>query len=51
MKKKKPKTVKCAYCGREHVPVTPKGYMRPHVKMDGRPCMHGNIPFPEAIKP
>jgi len=38
------KHVKCAYCGREKVPVTKKGYMKPHVKTDGRPCLHVHIP-------
>jgi hypothetical protein len=44
------RTVKCAYCGREGVPVTKKGYMKPHVTTTGRRCMHGLIPFPEKIK-
>jgi hypothetical protein len=44
-----PKHVKCAYCGREKVPVTKKGYMRPHVKTDGRRCMHVLIPSYAAI--
>lgn len=35
--------VKCAYCGRERVPVTKKGNMKPHVKMDGRPCLFVNV--------
>jgi len=43
-KNTKKKTVKCAYCGREKVPVTKKGYMKPHVKTDGRPCLLVNIP-------
>ena len=47
MTAKKVKTVKCAYCGRERVPVTKKGYMKPHVKTDGRPCLHVNIPHGE----
>ena len=42
--KSKKETVKCAYCGREKVLVTKKGYMKPHVKMDGRPCFGVNIP-------
>ena len=49
-KKSNKRVVKCAYCGREDVPVSNKGYMDPHVKTDGRPCMHGLIPFPDAIK-
>ncbi len=37
-------SVKCAYCGRVDVPVTKKGHMKPHVKLDGRPCLLVNIP-------
>jgi hypothetical protein len=47
--KKRVARVKCAYCGREGVEVTKKGFMRPHVKMDGRRCMYGNIPFPDKV--
>lgn len=36
--------VKCAYCGRERVPVTKKGNMKPHVQLDGRPCLFVGIP-------
>ena len=38
------RTVKCAYCGRANVPVTKKNLMKPHVKPDGRRCMHVLIP-------
>jgi len=41
--------VKCAYCGREDVPVSRKGFTKPHVKADGKPCLIGIIPFPEKI--
>lgn len=37
------KLVKCAYCGREKIPVTKKGYMKPHVKPDGRKCLHIHV--------
>jgi hypothetical protein len=36
--------VKCAYCGRESVPVTKKGYAKPHVTPAGRPCIGLHIP-------
>lgn len=36
---KRARATKCAYCGRENVAITKKGYMRPHVKTDGRPCL------------
>ena len=42
--KSKKETVKCAYCGREKVLVTKKGYMMPHVKPDGRSCLMLLIP-------
>lgn len=41
--------VKCAYCGRENVPVSSKGYTLPHMQMDGRRCGIAIIPFPEKI--
>lgn len=37
-------TVKCAYCGRENVAVTKKGYMKPHVTPAGRRCIGIHIP-------
>lgn len=46
---KEKKFVKCAYCGRDNVPVnvaTPENrtYMAPHVKPQGGPCLGRNIP-------
>lgn len=42
--KKQTQSVKCAYCGREKVEVTSKGYMRPHVQPSGGRCMQVLIP-------
>jgi hypothetical protein len=49
------KFVKCAYCGRDNVPVnvaTPenKTYMAPHVKPQGGPCFGRNIPAKSDIR-
>ncbi len=54
MSHKKPRRskreVKCAYCGRESISITQKGYMKPHVKPDGRPCLMIHVvPF-ELLK-
>ena len=43
-------TVKCTYCGRENVIVTKKGYMNPHIKPDGRPCLMILIPNRRAVR-
>jgi len=42
-KRRKSIIVKCAYCGRENVVVTSKGYMKPHVKFDGKPCLFVHV--------
>lgn len=42
--KQSSKTVKCAYCDRDRVPVTKKGYMKPHVTPSGIQCFGLNIP-------
>lgn len=52
MSHKKPRRskreVKCAYCGRESISVTHKGYMTPHVKPDGRPCLMIHVVIKET---
>ena len=37
--KTKAKTDHCVYCGRDNVPVTKKGYLKPHMGKGGLMCL------------